>query len=132
MKLTTVLLSLFLFITLISCGGETTETAEVEAAPEKQGMTCDALTSQYDEQEGKEITIKAISWGTSNTASGDIYLNLGDEALTGMQQAKVVAVFSADQEAEAKGAAKDAEVTIKATVGESKYGAIYLTNPVIE
>lgn len=131
MKFTSVLLSLFFFLTLISCGGETTETV-AEAAPEEKGMTCSDLTNGYDEQEGKEITIKAVSWGTSNTSTGDIYLNLGDEALTGMQQAKVVAVFTAEQEAEAKSAAKDAEVTIKATVGESKYGAIYLTNPVIQ
>jgi len=132
MKLTTVLLSLFFFLTLTSCGGgDTTENA-TESTPKEQAMTCSNVTSQYDEQEGKEITIKAISWGTSNTASGDIYLNLGDKALTGMQQAKVVAVFPADKEAEAKSATKDAEVTIKATVGESKYGAIYLTNPVIQ
>lgn len=131
MKLVTLLSSLFLFLTLTSCGGDTTENT-VDATPEIQAMTCSDLTNAYEEQEGKEITIKAISWGTSNTATGDIYLNLGDEALTGMQQAKVVAVFPAAEEEVAKGAAKDAEVTIKATVGESKYGAIYLTNPVIQ
>lgn len=131
MKLLNTLLSLSFYLILISCGGDTTEN-NAESTPEVSALTCGDLVSQYDDQEGKEITIKAISWGTSNTATGDIYLNLGDKALTGMQQAKVVAVFPADKEAEATGAAKDSEVTIKATVGESKYGAIYLTNPVIQ
>lgn len=131
MKLTSTLLSLFFCLFLISCGGDTTEN-NAESTPKISALTCSDLISQYDDQEGKEITIKAISWGTSNTATGDIYLNLGDKALTGMQSAKVVVVFPADREAEAKGVAKDTEVTLKATVGEDKYGAIYLTNPVIQ
>ncbi|WP_264790558.1 hypothetical protein [Aureispira anguillae] len=128
MKSLTILLSTLLFFALFSCG-DSSESATQE--PEVKSLNCSDLDDQYLDWEGKEVTIKAISWGTSNTASGDIYLNLGDEVLSGMKQPKVIAVFPADQEATAKGAAKDSEVTIKATVKESKYGAIYLANPSI-
>ncbi|WMX16179.1 MULTISPECIES: hypothetical protein [unclassified Aureispira] len=133
MKSTTLLFSLFLCLTLFACGSSTDGgDANTTTTPKVEALSCSDLTSQYEEKEGKEITIKAISWGTSNTATGDIYLNLGDEPLTGMKQAKVVAVFPADKEEEAKSIAKDTEVTLTATVGESKYGAIYLTNPIVK
>lgn len=129
MKSITYIITSILFISLLfACSGASEEgTANAEPA----AISCADLSTQYDESQGKEITIKAISWGTSNTVSGDVYLNLGDEALSGFKQAKVVAVFGAEKEEIAKALSKDSQVTLKATVGESKHGAIYLTNPVV-
>ncbi len=111
---------------------ETTEAGKLdEGKTESANMTCADLESKVDEFKGKEVTITAISWGNSETVSGDVKMNLGDAKLEGMQQAHVVANFGADNAAAAKSVKADASVTIKATVGGSEYGAVQLNNPEI-
>jgi len=120
---------------LTACSADvTTENGEpiVEnGESESTSMTCAELEAQASDLEGKEITIKAICWGSSNKLDGDVSVNLGDNKLEGMQQAHVVANFSADNAEVAKAIEKDAEVTIKATVGKVDYGAVQLNNPEI-
>ena len=119
---------------MTSCGGDAANNAGgagEEKAKEAEMMKCADLKSKFDELEDKEVTFSAVSWGTNNTTTGDVNLNLGDEPLSGMKQASVVVVFPADKAEAATGLAKDATVKIKATVSESKYGAVYLTNPTI-
>lgn len=121
-----VMLGLF----LTACSAEvTTEGGEVEA--ESTSMTCAELEAQASDLKGKEITIKAISWGNSNTVSGDVSMGLGDSKLEGLKQAHVAVNFSADNADAANTIKQDAEVTIKATVGDVDYGAVQLNNPKI-
>ncbi|MDX2360283.1 MAG: hypothetical protein QNK23_05730 [Crocinitomicaceae bacterium] len=125
--------ALFLGLLLVGCSsGDAVEGEDAEGGEEEvAAMTCADLESQVDELEGQEVTITAISWGNSNTIDGDVKMNLGDVALEGMQQAHVVANFSADNADAANGVEKDATVTIKATVGGSEYGAVQLNDPEI-
>lgn len=120
---------------LTACSAEvTTENGEVaveNGETESTSMTCEELEAQAGDLEGKEITIKAISWGNSNSIDGDVSMNLGDNKLEGMRQAHVVANFSPESADAAKAIKQDAEVTIKATVGKVDYGAVQLNNPEI-
>jgi hypothetical protein len=114
------------------CSGEVNvEGGEEGGEEEVAALSCADLNDQVDDLIGQEVTIKAISWGNSATMDGDVKMNLGDEKLEGMQQASVVVNFSADNASAAEGIEKDAEVTIKATVGEAEYGAVQLSNPEI-
>ncbi|MCP4438024.1 MAG: hypothetical protein GY810_03695 [Aureispira sp.] len=127
------ILFLALSFFLVACGGDAaTSNSETNNPPKEEStsLTCNDLNSKFDELKDQEITIKAISWGASETMSG-VNLALGDEVLSGLKQAKVQVVFSTENGAIAKAIEKDAEVTIKATVSESKHGAIYLTNPTV-
>ena len=113
---------------LTACSADvTTENGEAEST----SMTCTELKAQASDLEGKEITIKAVCWGSSSKLDGDVSVNLGDSKLEGMQQAHVVANFSADNTEAGKAIEKDAEVTIKATVGKVDYGAVQLNSPEI-
>lgn len=111
---------------------ENADSPEAEGTVKKgPGISCSELVSDFDELEATKVTISAISWGNSNTMSGEVQMNLGDEKLEGMKQAPVVVVFSKD-EAEAAGAIqRDAAVTIRATVLEQAYGSVKLVNPVV-
>ncbi len=102
---------------------------ETEATSDN--MTCADLLNRVDDLMGKEVTVTATSWGTSNTMSGEVNLNLGDGKLEGMRQAPVVAKFAAEDAEAAKAIEKDQEVTIKATLSDYNYGAIELTNPTV-
>lgn len=127
------IVALTLSIFLIACGGDAANTdSGNDSTPKTESthLNCTDLDSKFDELKDQEITIKAISWGASQTMSG-VNLALGDEVLSGLKQPKVQVVFSTENGDKAKAVAKDAEVTIKATVSESKHGAIYLTNPTI-
>lgn len=111
---------------------ENADSPEAEGAVKKgPGISCSELVSDFGELEATKVTISAISWGNSNTMSGEVQLSLGDEKLEGMKQAPVVVVISKD-EAEAAGAIeRDAAVTIRATVLEQAYGSVKLVNPVV-
>lgn len=127
--------ALILGLMFTACQSETTiedgtQTEEgAEESQESTAMTCKELLDQKDDLKGKEVTIKAISWGNSNMMGGDVRMNLGDEKLEGMQQAHVVADFSKDNASAAESVKQDDEVTIKATVGDYEYGAVKLLNP---
>ena len=117
----------------MACGGDAANTDSENtstATAESSHLNCSDLDSKFDELKDTEVTIKAISWGASETMSG-VNLALGDEVLSGLKQPKVQVVFNSEDGEKAKAIAKDTEVTIKATVSESKYGAIYLTNPTV-
>lgn len=98
---------------------------------ESISITCTELEEHASDLQGKEITIKAICWGSSSRLDGDVSVNLGDNKLEGMQQTRVVVNFSTDNAEVAKAIEKDVEVTLKATVGEVNYGAVQLNNPEI-
>lgn len=125
--------ALVLCAALASCTSETTVTEGGENTEEQAptAMTCQDIENQKDELKGKEVTVKAFSWGNSNTMDGDVRMNLGDKKLEGMAQAHVIANFSPDNAEAADAVKKDDEVTIKATVGDYEYGAVHLTNPEI-
>jgi len=125
--LSTILMSLL----FTACGDAAEGSSDKGKEKAETAMTCKDLMDKKDELKDKEITIKAISWGASNTTTGAVHLSLGDEKLEGMKQAKVTVVFPETQGEEAKAVAKDSEVTIKATVGAYEYGAVKLNNPSI-
>ncbi len=109
--------------------GETENVENVEAKSEN--MTCEEMLNDVDNLLGKEVTVTATCWGTSNTMTGEVNLNLGDGKLEGMRSAPVVVKFAEGEAEAAKAIEKDQEVTIKAKVNDYKYGAIELTNPSI-
>jgi hypothetical protein len=94
-------------------------------------LTCAEVLDQCDDLEGTEVTVKAVSWGSSDRVGGEVSLDLGDVKLEGMQQSHVVAIFSEANAAAAKAVEKDANVTIKAKVGPYEYGAVKLLDPTI-
>lgn len=113
-----------------SCSGniETSTENEVSAAETINYTSLDDLTSNHNELEGKEITIEAVSWGNSGMADGTFRMSLGGEKLTGLKQAHTVVNYDSSMES-LNNVEKDQTVVIKATVGESAYGAIHLNNP---
>lgn len=123
---------------LTACTSEVTTTENesdaenVETAEQKsENMTCQDIVDNVDELIGQEVTVTATCWGTSNTMTGEVNLNLGDGKLEGMRSAPVVVKFAAEDADAAKAIEKDKEVTIKAKVNDYKYGAAELTNPSI-
>ena len=121
--------TLMLGLLFTACSGEVTVTDGTEEQAEDTALNCQELNDQKDDLKGQEVTVKAISWGNSATIDGDVKMNLGDVKLEGMQQAHVVVNFSPENAAAAEAVEKDAEVTIKATVGEYEYGAVQLNDP---
>lgn len=109
---------------------ENTDTPEADPPVAKgPGISCAELVSDFDELEMTMVTISAISWGNSNTTTGDVQLSLGDKKLEGMQQAPVVVVFSKDEAEAAAGIKEGDVVTIRATVMEEAYGSVRLVKP---
>ncbi|MGV6860966.1 MAG: hypothetical protein ACWA41_04290 [Putridiphycobacter sp.] len=108
---------------------QTENTEEAPEAVESSNYTCEKLYNDFDNLEGQEITITAISWGTQGTLSGGKMLNLGDEKLEGMKQAKVVVKFAEGEEAMVDGISMDDQVTVTGTVESQEYGHVVLVNP---
>lgn len=124
-------LMLGVLLTACSTEVETTTNGENTENAESSAMTCAELKEKVDELEGKEVTLKAISWGSLGSTTGEVSLNLGDEKLEGMKQAPVVAKFSEANADVANGVERDSEVTIKATVNGMNYGSVELKDPTI-
>ena len=119
-------------LAIVSCSGDVTTRDDAEVEDTVATMTCAELQEKVDELTGKEVTIKAISWGNSATKTGDIKMTLGDKKLEGMQQSTVVVNFTAADAAVADAVKSGDEVTITATVGGEDYGAVQLNKPKIQ
>lgn len=128
-------LSAFLFgVLLTSCGAENSSTQSTNEATSSKGkdeLTCQKLVDKSDEFEGKTITLKAVSWGSSPSIDGkEILMSLDDDAFSGgVQQAHVLAHFTKEQEYEIAEIGENDKVTLTATVGTYDYGALRLLNP---
>ena len=98
------------------------KTAEPPTAAAGGELSHDEVLKQGSSLEGKEVTVKAISWGTVGISGGGKRLNLGPKKLEGLRQAHLVADF-AKGDASVDAVKKDAEVKLKCTVGKKAYGA---------
>lgn len=128
--MSTKLLTLFSFLILLSsCGGSSSEDTETPAA---KPLSCAELKAQFETLKGQEVEIKGFCLGSNGTMTGEVYLNMDDKKKIGFGAAPaVVVVFPAEEKATATGVAPESEITIKATVNESKSGSIYVIKPSI-
>lgn len=101
-----------------------TQAQKADAKPKaaEAELSHDELLKQGATLEGKEVTVKAVSWGTVGIKDGGKRLNLGPAKLEGLRQAHLVADFKPDDKS-VEAIEKDAEVKLQCTVGKKAYGA---------
>lgn len=95
----------------------------------KKGMTVAEAREFLDADaanSGKEVTVTAYSWGSNERMDDKIQLNLGDKKLEGMAVVNFYCLFSKDQAAAVKAAAKDALVTVSGKIAAGE-GGVQLT-----
>lgn len=107
----------------------TSEQAEGESAEEEPQLTCVDLIQDYDSYAGKEVTLSAYSWGTTETTDGKTLLSVAEFKLEGIS-AQTVVLDITDKSSIADIKTND-RFKFKATVGIREYGTIHLTNPTI-
>jgi hypothetical protein len=89
-------------------------------------LAFDAALSKGDDLQGKPVIVTAISWGTSDMATGGKRLNLGGAKLEGSQQAHLVADFSKTDLAQLDPVKSGDPVKLRCTMGDYDYGARHL------
>lgn len=118
---------------VFACSSETTvedntdgQETVAEEAQEDQ-LTCAELSSNYDEYEGKTITLTAYSWGNSETTDGNIRVDIADEKLEGMGSPSVT--IDMTDKTKAASIKKDDKITFTGKVGKQDYGVVHIENP---
>lgn len=120
----------------VACSSETTVEDNLDGqetiAEESQEdlLTCAELSSNYEEYEGKTITLTAYSWGNSETMDGNIRIDIADEKLEGMGSPSVT--IDMTDKAKAASINKDDKITVTGTVGKQDYGVVHIENPVFK
>lgn len=90
-------------------------------------LTCAELSSNYDEYEGKTITLTVYSWGNSETTDGKVRVDIADEKLEGMGSPSVT--IDMTDKAKAEKIKKDDKITVTGKVGKQDYGVVHIENP---